>query len=138
MNVLAWSTNLTEQDATDRRASRVDLDELLARADIVTIHFKLSERTRGLMGRREFGLMKPTAFLVNTSRGPIIDEAALIEALRTGRIAGAALDVYDQEPLPSGHALLQLRNLLATPHVGYVTQANYEAYFREAVEDIEA
>lgn len=93
MNVLAWSTNLTEQDATDRRASRVDLDELLARADIVTIHFKLSERTRGLMGRREFGLMKPTAFLVNTSRGPIIDEAALIEALRTGRIAGAALDV---------------------------------------------
>jgi phosphoglycerate dehydrogenase-like enzyme len=138
MNVLAWSTNLTGEQARERGASRVEFDELLAQSDVVTIHSKLSERTRGLIGQREFGLMKPSAFLVNTSRGPIIDETALIEALQAGHIAGAALDVYEQEPLPAGHPLLQLPNLLATPHIGYVTQANYETYFREAVEDIEA
>jgi phosphoglycerate dehydrogenase-like enzyme len=114
----------------------VSKDELLSQSDVVSIHLVLSDRTRGLVGARELALMKPTAFLVNTSRGPIVDEAALIEALRQHRIAGAGLDVFDQEPLPPGHPFLQLDNTLITPHLGYVTLETLDRFYGEAVEDI--
>ncbi|WP_328353235.1 D-2-hydroxyacid dehydrogenase family protein [Mycobacterium sp. NBC_00419] len=133
MKVVAWSQNLTVEAAEDAGAARVTKDELFATADVLTIHMKLSERSTGLVGAPELAQMKPTALLVNTSRGPIIDEAALVEALRSHRIAGAALDVFDTEPLPLEHPLRTLDNVLATPHIGYVADRPYRIFFRDAV-----
>ncbi len=138
MSVIAWSQNLTSERAVACGAALVSKDDLLAQADVVTIHLQLSDRTRGLLGRRELGLMKATALLVNTSRGPIVDEGALVAALRQGTIAGAALDVFDEEPLPSDHPLRQLDRTVITPHLGYVTVEGYEVFYRDAVEDIRA
>jgi phosphoglycerate dehydrogenase-like enzyme len=138
MNVLAWSRSLTAERAAEHSATRVDLDELLRQSDIVTLHVPLNEGSRGLIGERELGLMKESALLVNTSRGPIVEEAALITAIHDGVIAGAALDVYDVEPLPSDHPLRSLRNTLLTPHTGYVTAENLALMYRQAVEDITA
>ena len=129
MEVIAWSQNLTAEAAAEVGARRVEKDELFAKADIVSIHVRLSERTRGLVTARELGLMKPTAYLVNTSRGPIVDEAALIAALREGRIAGAGLDVFDAEPLAADHPLRKLDNVTLTPHLGYVTEETLAAFY---------
>ena len=136
MEVLAWSRSLTQEQAGEHGATRVGLDELLGRSDIVTLHVVLNEGTRGLIGAREFGLMKESALLVNTARGPIVDEAALIDAMRDSRIAGAAIDVYDIEPLPAGHPLRALRNTMLTPHTGYATAENLALMYSQAVEDI--
>src|SRR5271170_6741058 len=125
MEVIAWSQNLTVERAAEGGAKLVEKDELFRRADIVTIHLVLSSRTRGLVGARELALMKPTARLVNTSRGPIVVEADLISALERGKIAGAAIDVFDQEPLPPAHPFRSLPNVLATPHIGYVARNLY-------------
>ena len=125
MAVIAWSQNLTAERAAERGATLVSKDELLARADILSIHLVLSARSRGLIGRQELNRMKPTAYLINTSRGPIVDEAALIAALRDGTIAGVGLDVYDEEPLPLEHPLRRAANTVITPHIGYVTQETY-------------
>jgi phosphoglycerate dehydrogenase-like enzyme len=138
MQLLAWSANLTAERAAACGAELVERDELLRRADVVSIHLRLGERTRGLLGRRELALMKPTAYLVNTSRGPIVDEAALIDALERRAIAGAGLDVYDVEPLPLDHPLRRLPNTVLTPHVGYVSRGGYVAYYRQLVEALEA
>jgi phosphoglycerate dehydrogenase-like enzyme len=138
MEVIAWSQNLDAERAAKTGATRVERDELLAKADVVTIHLVLSDRTRGLIGARELGLMKRSAFLVNTSRGPIVDEAALAAALSKGTIAGAAVDVYETEPIPRDHPLLSAPNTVLTPHLGYVTRESYRAYFTGAVEDIAA
>ena len=138
MKVLAWSQNLTAERAAEVGATRVEKDELLARSDVVTIHLVLGDRTRGLIGARELGLMKPTAHLVNTSRGPIVDEAALIAALRGGTIAGAGLDTFDVEPLPADHPFRQLSNIVITPHLGYVTEETYRIFYGHALEDIQA
>ena len=138
MTVLAWSQNLTREHASEVGATLVDRDELLARADVVSIHLVLSERTRGLIGTRELGLMKPSAYLVNTSRGPIVDETALVHAVRNGTIAGAGLDVFDEEPLPPDHPLRHLPNTVITPHLGYVTEETYRLFYAQAVEDIVA
>ncbi len=138
MDVIAWSQNLTAQRAAEVGATLVGRDELLGRADLVTIHLVLSERTRGLIGARELALMKPSAYLVNTSRGPIVDEAALVGALRDGTIAGAGLDVFDEEPLPPDHPLRRLPNTVITPHLGYVTEETYRIFFGQALEDVEA
>lgn len=136
MSVLAWSQNLTAQRAAECGATLVSRESLLAQADIATIHLQLSERTRGLLGARELGLMKPTALLVNTSRGPIVDERSLIGALERRAIAGAALDVFDEEPLPPDHPLRRLDNTVITPHLGYVTHETYQVFYRDAVEDV--
>jgi phosphoglycerate dehydrogenase-like enzyme len=139
MKVSAWSKNLTSARCAELGVEQAgSLDDLLRNADIVTIHLVLSARTRGLLGTRELGLMKPTSLLVNTSRGPIVDEGALIEALRSKTIAGAGLDVFDQEPLPIGHPFRSLDNVVATPHLGYVTEETYRICYGEAVEDIAA
>jgi phosphoglycerate dehydrogenase-like enzyme len=138
MEVIAWSQNLTAARAAEVGATLVAKDELLARADIVTIHLVLSARTRGLLGARELSEMKPTAYLVNTSRGPIVDEAALITAVRQGTIAGAGLDVYDEEPLPLDHPLRHLANTVITPHLGYVTEETYRIFYGHALEDVQA
>jgi phosphoglycerate dehydrogenase-like enzyme len=139
MEVLAWSQNLTDERAAAVGATRAESrDALLARADIVTIHLVLSERTRGLLGARELALMRPTAYLVNTSRGPIVDEPALIAVLRAGVIAGAGLDVYDEEPLPPDHPLRRLPNTVITPHLGYVTEETYRIFYPQALEDVRA
>jgi phosphoglycerate dehydrogenase-like enzyme len=138
MEVTAWSQNLTPGAAEAAGARAVEKDELFATADIVTLHTRLSDRTRGLVGARELALMKPTAFLVNTSRGPIVDEKALLTALHRGAIAGAALDVYDKEPLPQDHPLRAAQRTLLTPHLGYVTEGTYEVFYRDAVEDVAA
>ena len=138
MDVVAWSQNLSEERAAEVGARRVEKDELFATADVVTIHLVWSKRTRGLIGADDFARMKPTALFVNTSRGPIVDEAALIDVLREGRIAGAGIDVYDREPLPRDHPLRELRRTVLTPHLGYVTRGSYEVYYGEAVEDVAA
>jgi phosphoglycerate dehydrogenase-like enzyme len=138
MNVIAWSQNLSAEAATAAGAVRVEKQELFARSDVLTIHLVLSERTRGLVGAAELALMKPTAFLVNTSRGPIVDEAALIDVLKEDRIAGAGLDVYDVEPLPLDHPLRNLHRTVVTPHLGYVSWDAYQTFFGEAVEDVAA
>ncbi len=138
MQVVAWSENLTAERAAECGAELVTKDELISTADVVTIHLVLGERTRGLIGARELGLMKPTAFLVNTSRGPIVDEAALVAALETGEIAGAGLDVYDDEPLALDHRLRSAPNTVLTPHLGYVTEENYRTFYEQTVEDVEA
>lgn len=132
MDVIAWSTNLAPEAAEKAGVRYVSRDELFCTADVLTIHLKLSERTRGLVGADELALMKHTALLVNTSRGPIVDEAALIAALRTGQIRGAALDVFDVEPLPTGHPLRQLDNVLTTPHIGYVAEQVYRVFYGDA------
>jgi D-3-phosphoglycerate dehydrogenase len=136
MNVIAWSQNLTAERAAEVGARLVSKDEVFAQADVLSVHLVLSDRTRGLVGARELSLMKPTAFLINTSRGPIVDEAALIETLREKHIAGAGLDVFDEEPLPKDHPFLKLENTLITPHLGYVTLQTYDRFYGEAVEDI--
>ncbi len=136
MNVIAWSQNLTAQRAAEYQATLVDKDTLFQESDIVSIHLRLSDRTRGLVAARELDLMKQTAYLVNISRGPIVDEADLIDSLRRGSIAGAALDTFDVEPLSAEHPLLLLPNVLATPHIGYVTQEAYQAWYQAVIEDI--
>jgi phosphoglycerate dehydrogenase-like enzyme len=136
MELIAWSQNLTGARARALGATLVTRDELLSSSDYLTIHLVLSDRTRGLIGARELGLMKPTAYLVNTSRGPIVDEDALVRALADGTIAGAGLDVFDVEPLPPGHTLLTAPNTVLTPHLGYVTDETYRVFFGHAVEDI--
>jgi phosphoglycerate dehydrogenase-like enzyme len=136
MNVIAWSQNLTAARATEVGATLVTKDELLARSDVVSVHLVLGDRTRGLLGARELGRMKPTAYLVNTSRGPIVDEAALVDAVRKGTIAGAGLDVYDEEPLPLDHPLRNLPNTVITPHLGYVTEEGYKIFYGHALEDV--
>jgi len=138
MTVLAWSQNLTAERAAAVGVTLVGKDELLSRADVLTVHLVLGERSRGLIGARELGLMKPSAHLVNTSRGPIVDEAALIAALREGRIAGAGLDVFDVEPLPADHPFRKLPNTVITPHLGYVTEETYRIFYGHALEDIQA
>ncbi len=138
MDVVAWSQNLTPGAAAVVGVHAVAKEDLLRRADIVTIHLRLSERTRGLLGDAELRLLKPTALLVNTSRGPVVEEAALLAALREGRIAGAGLDVYDVEPLPADHPLRTAPRTVLTPHLGYVTEATYEVFYRDAVDDIVA
>ncbi|MFK4110611.1 D-2-hydroxyacid dehydrogenase family protein [Streptomyces sp. NPDC002176] len=139
MRVSAWSPHLTAERAdevgVDLAASK---EELLAESDFVSVHLALGDRSRKLLGAPELALMKPTAYLVNTSRAAIVDQDALLDALRTGRIAGAAVDVYDTEPLPADHPLRTAPNLLATPHLGYVSRANYRTYYGQAVENIEA
>jgi phosphoglycerate dehydrogenase-like enzyme len=138
MSVQAWSPHLTAERAVQTGSEFVSKDELLSSADIVTIHMVLSDRTRGLIGSRELGLMKPTAYLVNTSRGPIVDEKALVHALRNRTIAGAALDVFDEEPLPLDHPLRRLDNTVVTPHLGFVTEETYRVFYGQSVEDIQA
>ncbi len=138
MNVVAWSQNLTAERATEFGATLVAREELLSSADFITLHLILSERTRGLIGAAELALMKPTAYLVNTSRGPLVDEAALVAALEGGKIGGAALDVYDVEPLPLDHPLRRLENTVITPHLGYVSRDLYQLFFNVTVEDIRA
>ena len=138
MQVLAWSANLTAERAAEVGAALVPKDELLARSDIVSIHLVLGERSRGLIGARELGLMKRSAYLVNTSRGPIVEEAALVRALRDGTIAGAGLDVFDTEPLPTDHPFRSLPNTVIAPHLGYVTEETYRVFYGQALEDIQA
>jgi len=138
MKVIAWSQNLTAERSAAAGATLVSKEELLRQSDFVSIHLVLGERTRGLIGTRELSLMKPTARLVNTSRGPIVVEADLIQALNTGRIAGAAIDVYDTEPLPADHPYRNIANLLATPHIGYVSRGLYERFYRDTVSNITA
>jgi len=138
MRLVAWSQNLTAERCLECGAELVTKDELLSTADVVTIHLVLSGRTRGLIGTPELELMKPTAFLVNTSRGPIVDEAALVAALGAGTIGGAALDVYDREPLPADHPLRRAPNAVLTPHLGYVTEDTFRVFYGQTVEDIEA
>jgi phosphoglycerate dehydrogenase-like enzyme len=136
MEVIAWSQNLTPEKAEACGARLVSKEELFRNADILTIHLVLSERTRGLVGAAELQAMKPSAWLINTSRGPIVDEPALIEVLREGRIAGAALDVFDVEPLPADHPFRSLENVLATPHVGYVSHELYRTFYGDTVRNI--
>jgi phosphoglycerate dehydrogenase-like enzyme len=130
MEVIAWSENLTDEAARAAGAVRVERDAFFARSDAISIHLRFSARTRGLVGVRELGLMKPGAFLINTSRGPIVDEPALIDALAARRIGGAGLDVFDREPLPAGHPLRDLPNVVVTPHLGYFTQELMSLFYR--------
>jgi phosphoglycerate dehydrogenase-like enzyme len=138
MELIAWSQNLTTEAAAQCGAELVSRDDLFRRADVLTVHLRLSTRTAGLVGARELALMKPTSFLVNTSRGPIVDERALLDALRSGAIAGAALDVYDREPLPLDSPVRRAPNTVLTPHLGYVTDASYATLYAETVEDVRA
>jgi len=138
MSVVAWSQNLAADRAERVGARRVTKAELFESSDVITVHLVLSDRSRGTVGAPELRAMKPDAVLVNTSRGPVVEETALVKALSAGTIAGAALDVYDTEPLPQGHPLRSLPNVLATPHLGYVSDKTYELFFREIVEDIVA
>ncbi len=136
MHVIAWSQNLTADRAAQVGVELVTKDELFQRSDIVTIHLVLSGRTRGLVGARELGLMKSTARLVNTSRGPIVVERDLLHALESKRIAGAAIDVFDQEPLAAGHPFRRLENLVATPHIGFVSRNQYRRFYGDTVNNI--
>lgn len=138
MRVLAWGPTLTDERTAAADVSRVSLDDLFRESDVVSIHLRLSERTRGIITAHHLALMKPTAFLINTARGPLVDEAALIAALRERRIAGAALDVYDVEPLPRDHPFLTLENVVLSPHMGYVTHEAYHPFFSQVVENIES
>jgi phosphoglycerate dehydrogenase-like enzyme len=138
MEVIAWSQHLSAGVAAEHGVTAVSKDELFATSDVITVHYKLSDRSAGLVGERQLGLMKPTAFIVNTSRGPIVDSDALLTALSSGAIAGAALDVYDEEPLPGGNPLRSAPRTVLTPHVGYVTDDGYRMFYGDAVEDIAA
>lgn len=136
MPVIAWSENLTPEKAESAGAEWVSKSELFRRSDFLTIHLVLSHRSRGIVRGEDLDLMKPTAYLINTSRGPLVDEAALIRVLQEKKIAGAALDVFDTEPLPAGHPFRTLANVLATPHIGYVTGATYKVFFEDTVKAI--
>ena len=136
MAVIAWSQNLTEEAAAAKCARLVTKSQLFSESDVLSVHLQLSPRTVGMVGRAELAQMKPTAYFVNTARGQIVDERALVEALAENRIAGAALDVYEQEPLPAGHPLTRLDNVVLTPHLGYVTEESYQLYYRQTVEGI--
>lgn len=138
MNVIAWSQNLTEERCAELGVTHVTKEMLLAQADIITIHLKMGKRYRNLIGAQELELMKPSAYLVNTSRGPIIQEHELIKALQAGRIAGAGLDVYENEPLPSDHPLRSLANTVLTSHVGFVTEQTYRIFYADTVAAIQA
>src|SRR6201997_1205403 len=138
LQVIAWSQNLTDDTASAAGASRVEKAALFEESDVISVHLVLSERTRGLVGEPELALMKPTAYLINTSRGPIVDEAALLAALRSGRIAGAGLDVYDIEPPPPDHPLRRLPNVTLSPHLGYVTREMLSAFYADTVEAVVA
>jgi phosphoglycerate dehydrogenase-like enzyme len=138
MRVIAWSRNLTAEACEQRGVAYVDKDALFRESDVLSLQVRLSERTAGIVGARELSLMKPTAYLINTARGELVDEAALLDALRTKRIAGAGLDVYPIEPLPAEHPLRGLDNVILTGHMGYVTEENYRHCYAQAVEDIQA
>jgi phosphoglycerate dehydrogenase-like enzyme len=138
MDIIAWSEHLTDERAAAVGARRVSKGELLSAADVLSIHLVLSDRTRGLFQAADLATMKPTAVLVNTSRGPIVDEGALVQALQQGTIAGAGLDVYDTEPLPAGHSLTTLDNVVLLPHLGYVSEAGFRQMYGQVVEDIAA
>jgi phosphoglycerate dehydrogenase-like enzyme len=138
MPVIAWSQNLTEEKAKSVGAERVQKEDLFRRADIVSIHVRLSDRTRGLVTARELALMKPGAYLINTSRGPIVVEADLSAALRAGKIAGAGLDVYDEEPPPRTHPFRTMDNVVVTPHLGYVTRESLTAFYVDTLEAVAA
>lgn len=138
MKVIAWSQNLTAERAAAQGVERVEKDDLFRRSDVLSVHLVLSPRSRGLVGRHEIGLMKKDAILVNTSRGPIVDTAAVIEALAAGRLGYAAFDVYDREPLPADDPLRRVPNILLTPHIGYVTTEGYRGWYPQIVENITA
>jgi phosphoglycerate dehydrogenase-like enzyme len=138
MQVVAWSQNLDAGVAAEEQVEAVSKEALFSSADVVTVHYKLSSRSEGLVGPAELALMKPSAYLVNTSRGPLVDSAALVAALRSGAIAGAALDVYDNEPLPLSDPLRSAPNMVLTPHLGYVTEETYRVFYGDAAEDIAA
>ncbi|RLU11106.1 hydroxyacid dehydrogenase [Pseudomonas prosekii] len=137
MRVIAWSENLTAERASEAGVTYVSKQQLFEQADILSVHLVLSERTRGIVDSQALNWMQPTALLVNTARGPIVDEAALIKALQKNRLGGAALDVFEQEPLPANHPFRTLENVLATPHVGYVSRQNYQMFFSQMIEDIQ-
>lgn len=138
MNVIAWSENLTAERAAEHGVTYVSKQALFEQSDVISVNLVLSDRSRGVVDAQSLNRMKPTAYLVNTARGPIVDEQALIEVLQQKKIAGAALDVFGIEPLPEDHPFRSLPNLLATPHVGYVTQNNYQMFFSQMIEDIQA
>jgi phosphoglycerate dehydrogenase-like enzyme len=138
LQVIAWSQNLTDEEANHAGATRVGKRALFAQSDFVSIHYKLSDRSRGLVGAEELGAMKPTAYLINTSRGPIVDTAALLDVLTRGQIAGAGLDVYDEEPLPVDDPLRTAPSTVLTPHIGYVATGTYARWWTQIVEDVEA
>ena len=138
MNVIAWSPNLTAERCKEVGVSYASKEELFASADIITIHVVLSERSRGLVGRDDLARMKPTSYLVNTARGPIVDEAALLQTLQQNKIAGAAVDVFSVEPLPVDHPFRKLDNMVVTPHLGYVTEETFRAHYGQMVEGIDA
>ena len=138
LDVIAWSANLTDERCAEVGARRVGREALFRQSDIVSLHLVLSERTRGIVGAAELALMRPDAILINTSRGPLVDEAALVQALQDKRIGAAGLDVYDIEPLPAEHPLRRLDNAVLSPHLGYVTQGTYDMFFTDMVEDIAA
>ncbi|AMB84692.1 hydroxyacid dehydrogenase [Pseudomonas agarici] len=138
MRVIAWSENLTPERAAESGVEYVGKQALFEQADLLSIHLVLSDRSRGLVDVQALGWMKPSALLINTARGPIVDEQALIHALENGKLAGAALDVYEQEPLPNNHPLRTLENVLATPHIGYVSENNYRMFYSQMIEDIQA
>jgi phosphoglycerate dehydrogenase-like enzyme len=138
METIAWSQNLTAEKAAEHGVTAVAKDELFARSDVLSVHLVLSSRSKGLIGAAELAAMKPTALLVNTSRGPIVDDVALVDALRRKQIRAAAVDVFDHEPLATDHPLRDLDNAIVTPHIGYVTRELYETFYTDAVEDIAA
>ena len=138
MKCIAWSQNLTAGAAAEHGVERVGKDELFRQSDFLSVHYKLGERSRGLVGGAEISLMKPMAYLINTSRGPIVDTGALIAALEAGTLAGAAVDVYDQEPLPPDAPIRRAPNTIITPHLGYVTDGTYRAFYGQMVESITA
>ena len=138
MKVIAWSQNLTAEKAKENGATLVTKEELFKQSDFITVHVQLSARTQGLVGERELSLMKPAAFFINTSRGPVADEKAILAALRADKLGGAAIDVYDEEPLPLDHPFRKLDNMVITPHLGYVTAENYKRFYGQMVEDIRA
>jgi phosphoglycerate dehydrogenase-like enzyme len=139
MNVIGWSRSNTPQKSADLGIGyAASLDELLSAADIVTLHLTLNAETKGIIGKRELDRMKPGAIILNTSRGPLVDEQALVTTLESGHLGGAGLDVFDEEPLPANHAFRRLANVVATPHLGYVTEETYRIFYRDAVEDIAA
>src|SRR4029077_19112148 len=138
MEIIAWRQNMTPEIAEAAGARLVSKDELFRQADIVTIHLILSGRSKGLVGAAELGLMKPTSRLINTSRGPIVDEPSLIKALQAHAIAGAAIDVFEEEPLPAQHRFRSMDNVLATPHIGYVTESLYRTFYGDSLANITA
>ncbi|MFI5157557.1 MAG: D-2-hydroxyacid dehydrogenase family protein [Sphingobacteriales bacterium] len=137
MNVIAWSPNLTQGKAAESGAQLVNKEDLFKQADFVTIHMVLSDRSRGIVGKEDLSLMKPTAYFINTSRGPLVDETALIETLQQHKIAGAAIDVFNTEPLPVDHPFRKMDNLLATSHIGYVTENTYKLFYGDTVKAVE-